>query len=73
MAERYNLCIDNIDDKLLDKQRAALRLDIENAWGEHKEYLEGIEALLDHISDLIYHGDYQVTESEEAINEKKQE
>lgn len=73
MTERYNVCVDNIDDKLLEKQRAALRLDIENAWGEHKEYLEGIEALLDHISDMIYHGDHQVTVSEVAINEKQKE
>ena len=68
----YKVCVDSVDPNLLDLQREALRLDIDNAYGEHKEYLEGIEALLDHIADKIYHSKHEYITVKECINEKKE-
>jgi hypothetical protein len=42
-----------IDVDLIKNQKNALLLDIENAWGEHKNYLEGILHTLDAITDCI--------------------
>ena len=42
-----------IDVDLIKKQKQALILNIENAFDEHKEYLEGILNTLDAITDEI--------------------
>ncbi len=61
---RYEVVVENIDNDLLNKQRKALFNTIKNSDGAHKELLEGVEALLDHISDKIYHSDCIITKIE---------
>lgn len=62
--KRYEVVVENIDNDLLNDQRKALRNAINDSDGVHRDLLEGIESLLDNISDKIHAGDYVITKIE---------